>query len=268
MKLTKIRPSKIKIPELRVKSEMSEDEQQLLGDFLKGQGMISPIIAQEIDGELYLVDGEHRVEELISAGDEPVEVAILEGDMVDLKTRNIFLDHFRGKHRVSDMIRVLRSLEQDDGLDVIKIEEKTGLPRSYIEKILLISRAVPSVLEALDEGRITVSHAEQIIRLPSPVQQEELLAKQIVFGFRVADLKGFINQVLLEMQKGQEQPPAPPETGERPARRFTCEGCKSEMEPQFLRMIQVCPTCFGVLWKLGQSAEPQAAGAEKEPAGD
>ena len=258
MKLIKIKPSKIKIPEVRVTSVMTEEKQELLKDFLAKSGILAPVVVQEIEGEIWLVDGKHRIDELIAAGDYLLDAAVLEGDMVDLLTRNLFLDHVRGDHKVGDMIRVLRSLSEDYGLDVVRIEEKTGLSRSYIEKILKISLASQAVHEALDLGMIGVGHAFEIARLPATAQQEELLAKQQVFRFPVKELRSFIDQVLKEMEglANEEPQPGPPETLE--PRKYQCEGCKQETDPRYLKPVLVCPDCFGTVWRLGK-LEPAAA---------
>jgi len=264
MKLIRIQPSKIKIPELRVTSVFTEEKEELLKEYLAQTGVIAPIVVQETDGELWLVDGKHRVDELIIAGDHPVEAAVIEGDQVDLLTRNLFLDHIRGEHKVGDMIRVLKTLSEYHGLDVEALERKTGLSRSYIEKILIVGKASAAVLEALDQGVIGVSHAFEIARLPSQVQQEELLAKQQVFRFPVKELKGFIDTVLREMDlMAKEEPPTGP--AEEPTPRvYHCEGCKQEVEAKYLRPVMVCPTCFGHVFRLGQSATAEAQEDEKE----
>jgi len=264
VKLIKINPSKIKIPEVRVTSVMTEEKEQLLREFLAKSGVIAPVVVQEIEGELYLVDGKHRVDELIAAGDKPLEAAVIEGDMVDLLTRNLFLDHVRGEHRVGDMIQVFKELTEVHGLDTIQISERTGLSQSYVEKIVKISTASPPVLEALNLGLIGVGHAAEIARLPSMLQQEEIVAKQQVFRFPVKDLKVFVDDVLKAMS---ELPPEPEEetpAAEPAPRVYLCEGCKQPAESRYLRPLLVCPTCFGAVWKLGKAAEIAKESGDEE----
>ena len=267
MKLIKIKPSKIKVPEIRVTSVMSEEKQQLLRDFLKGQGVIAPIVVQEIGGEIYLVDGKHRVDELLAAGDQLVDAAVIEGDMVDLLTRNLFLDHIRGDHQVGDMIKVLRELSEVHNLDVVAIEERTGLTRSYIEKILNISKASRAVLEALDQGIIGVGHAAEIVRLPSEIQQEEIVAKQSLYKFPVKELKGFIDDVLKAMDEMAKKPVSVVEPAKVQVRKYSCEGCKVEAEPRYLRPVFLCPDCFGTVWKLGKNALAQSLEEDQDNGG-
>ncbi len=267
MKLRKVKPSTIKIPDIRVTARFDEETRQVLRDSIKEVGIIAPVICQAIDDDLWLVDGLHRIEDAIAAGDQPIDVAVLDGDMVDLLCRNLFLDHARGKTPVSEMVKVIGALYEQYSLDPDKIREKTGLTRAYIEKLIQISTASPSVQQALDDGIIGVGHAFELSRLPYAVQQEEVIAKHQVWRFTVADLKEQVDGVLKEMDLIKEAPP--PATPEEPRPRpvYHCEGCNQEAEPRYLRPVLLCPDCFGSVWRLAKANEPAPEKIEKETEG-
>ena len=267
MKLRKVKPSLIKVPEIRVTARFDEETRQLLRDSIKEVGIIAPVIAQEIDGEIILVDGLHRLEDSIAAGDQPIDVAILDGDMADLLCRNLFLDHARGKTPVSEMVKVIGTLFSEYNLDPDQIKEKTGLTRDYIEKLVKISTASSVVQQALDEGIIGVGHAFEISRLPYAIQQDELIAKHQVWRFTVKELHEQIDNVLREMELIKEAPPSNTEPGTRPAPRYFCEGCKGEVEPRYLRPVMLCPDCFGEVWRLGKSREPVKTEIDEDAGG-
>lgn len=231
-------------------------------------GIIAPVLVQEIEGELVLVDGLHRLEDAAASGDSPIDVAVLDGDMADLLCRNLFLDHARGKTPVSDMVKVIKVLYQDYGLDSDKIKEKTGLPRDYIEKLIKISTASPAVQEALDQQIIGVGHAFELSRLPYAVQQEELLAKHQIYRFKVSDLHEFIDNVLRELQLIKEQPSETSKAGIRPPPVYHCEGCKDQVEPRYLRPVMLCPNCFGEVWRLAKARPPLEAKVDEIGGGD
>lgn len=231
-------------------------------------GIIAPVLVQEIEGELVLVDGLHRLEDAVAAGDAPIDVAVLDGDMADLLCRNLFLDHARGKTPVSDMVQVIKLLYQDYGMDPDKIKEKTGLPRDYIEKLIKISTASPVVLGALDQQIIGVGHAFELSRLPYAAQQEELIAKQQIYRFKVNDLHEFVDNVLREMQLLKSEAPKSPSAGTRPPPVYSCEGCKGQVEPRYLRPVMLCPNCFGEVWRLAKARPPVEAEADAIGGGD
>ena len=240
------------MPELRVTARFDEETRQLLRDSIKEVGIIAPIIVQEIEGELVLVDGLHRIEDSIAAGDHPIDVAVLDGDMVDLLCRNLFLDHARGKTPVSEMVRVIGALYTEHKIDPDEIKKRTGLTRDYIEKLIRISLASPSVQEALDQGIIGVGHAFELARLPYAIQQDEIIAKHQVWRFSVKELHEQIDGVLGAMQAAKEAPPAQQPGAPRPPPVYHCEGCKDKVEPRYLRPVMLCPNCFGEVWRLAR----------------
>jgi len=219
-------------------------------------GIIAPIIVCQVNEDLVLVDGAHRLEEAIANGYPTVDAAVFEGDMVDVLTRNLFLDHMRGKTPVSEMVKLIGALASEYGLDSNQIKEKTGLSRDYIEKLIKISQASPSVQQALDEGVIGVGHAFELARLPYAVQQEEIIAKHQVWRFTVNELRDQIDQVLHEMQKVSEPGELQAVTTPRPVAVYHCEGCKDEVEPRYLRPVMICPDCWGAVWKLAKARPP------------
>ena len=240
------------MPEVRVTARFDEETRQILRDSIKEIGIIAPVLVQQIGEDLVLVDGLHRLEDSIAAGDSPVDVAVLDGDMADLLCRNLFLDHARGKTPVSEMVKVIGVLYSEYKLDPDKIKEKTGLTRDYIEKLIKISLASPSVQEALDQGIIGVGHAFELARLPFAIQQDEIIAKHQVWRFSVKELHEQIDQVLAAMQAAKEAPPAQQPGAPRPAPVYHCEGCKDEVEPRYLRPVMLCPNCFGEVWRLAR----------------
>lgn len=267
MKLVKVKPSQVKIPELRVRARF---DQEILKEFqssVKEAGIIAPIIVCQVDEELVLVDGAHRLEEATANLVPLVDAAVFEGDMVDVLTKNLFLDHMRGKTPVSEMVKLIGALYSEYGLDPDKIRERTGLTRDYIEKLVKISQASPSVQQALDEGVIGVGHAFELARLPFAVQQEEVIAKHQVWRFTVKELHDQVDQVLNAMKEVAEQGAPEVTTGPRPIATYHCEGCKDEVEPRYLRPVMLCPDCFGAVWKLAQARPAVEAESEDNTGG-
>jgi len=257
-------PRKIVVPETRVTAQFDEELYEQFKTSLKEVGQMAPPIVYKVGDDLVLSDGLHRVQEAIENGVAAIDVAVLEGTMIDVLTTNVFVDHLRGKTPVSQMVKVIKTLSTEFNLDVEQIQEKTGLTRNYIEKLILISGASLVVQDALDQGIIGVGHAFQLSRLPFAIQQEELIAKHQVYRLSVKELEGFISSVLREME-GMAEAPAEAAPGEpRPAPGYHCEGCKEEIEPRFLRPVMLCPNCFGSVYRLGKLR----VAAEKETSED
>lgn len=257
-------PKKIKVPEVRVTAHFDPDLYDQFRESLRSIGQITPPIVYEVDGDLVLCDGLHRLQEAIENGHPTVEVAVLTGDMVDVLTKNVLLDHTRGRTPVSQMVTVLKTLYTEYNLDPDQIRDRTGLTRNYIEKLLKISEASESVQQALDQGVIGVGHAFELSRLPFAVQQDEMIAKHQVYRFSVKELGGFIDDVLAHMEISRDQPPPHDTLTPIPTRVYQCEGCKTEVEQRYLRPVLVCPDCFGKVWRLAKASEKEEVESNEE----
>jgi len=263
VKLLRVKPSQIKVPEIRVTAKFDEETRALLKKSVKEAGILAPILVQKIEQDLVLIDGLHRLDDARDNGDQPIDVAVLEGDMVDLLCRNLFLDKLRGKPPIGDMVRVIETLFREYNLAPDQIGERTGLPRDYIEKLIKISTASLEVREALDREAIGVGVAFELSRLPFPIQQEEVLAKSTVYRLRVKDVKELVDATLTAMQEVKEITEQMVPGATQPPRVYLCEGCKEVVEPKYLRPVMVCPTCFGEVWRLGKARADTAEKIEE-----
>ncbi len=267
MKLRKVDPRKIVVPKIRVTSRFDPETLEMLRASMAAEGLIAPIICCEVDDpegaqfssgvendgkrttlrdrKLVLVDGKHRLDEAIALNMPNVDVAVVEGDMVDVLTRNLFMDHIRGKHPVSEMVAVIEELRQTYGLDSDQLVAKTGHPREYIENLMLIAELTPMIREALDQGDIKMGHAVQLTRLKDPVRQEECFGNIKAFGMSVAAAKGYISETLSLVQPpGPPKAPAPPP----PPMTFKCAYCEGQFQADQIANPFTCRACSGAMF--------------------
>jgi len=264
MKLRKVNPHTIKVPEVRVTAQFDEELRERFSESIKAIGQLSPPLVYQVGEELVLCDGLHRLDEAKANGESLIEVAVLPGDMLDVLTKNLVVDHLRGKTRVSEMVTVFRVLYKDYNLDPDQITEKTGYPRNYVEKLLKIGEASPVVQQALDEGWLGVGAAFEISRIPATIVQEEIIEKQRVYHFPVKELHDQIDKILYELELLKTAPPAATTAEPRPIATYHCEGCKDEVEGRYLRPVMLCPNCFGDVWRLGKARKTAEVESSEE----
>ena len=83
-KIMKITIDKIVIPEVRARSQFTEEQIQFLKASLGKYGLLSyPIVRPLADGNFELIDGEHRVRTAREQGIEEIECLVLEADDKD-----------------------------------------------------------------------------------------------------------------------------------------------------------------------------------------
>ena len=265
MKLRKVKPSDIVIPEVRVTARFDDETWAQFQASIKEVGAIAPVICCLVEERLVLVDGLHRLVEAQRNGAATVDVAIIEGDMVDVLTKNLFLDHMRGKTPISEMVTVIEALWKEYELDSEKIAERTGMTRDYVEKLQLISELTPLCREALDEGRIGVGHAVALTKIKDPVRQETVLQQQQLYRWKVKELEGYIKDVL-ELVAYKEEKEAVAE--ERTPVMVKCIYCGEEYDPSEVAAPITCRYCSGIMFaSLAQArveAKPEQ-GPQNEP---
>jgi len=264
MKTKKVPIEEITVPETRVTAVYDEELQQLLKETMAAMGMITPIVVVQTPEGYRLVDGQHRLQEKKAAGDTTVDAVVYEGEEKDSLLMNLVINRTRGKTKASEMVRVIGALFDEYEMDSDAIKEKTGFSRDYIEKLIQISRASPSVQEILDQEIIGVGAAFEISRLPAKEQQDELCARTQIWRYKVQELKELVDEAIRIMSSTPGAPPAPVVP---PTPVYHCEGCHKEAEPKYLRPVMLCPDCFGLLYRQRQPAASEADDAGEHDQG-
>jgi len=263
MKLRRVAPDTIKVPDVRVTARFDKETWEQFQSSIKEVGAIAPVICCQVNDELILVDGQHRLQEAIKNEEKSVNVAVFPGDMADVLTKNLFLDHMRGRTPVSEMVNVIEVLWKELGLDSEQIAAKTGMTRDYVEKLQKLSTLTPATREALDLGRIGVGHAAALAKIEDPVRQEMVLRQQELYRWTIADLEDYIKDVLAIVE---EQEAKPREEPERIPYRPKCFYCQEEHDIAEVANPTTCRWCSGVL--LGAiaaaTAEAKAEAESKE----
>lgn len=264
MKIKNIDPKSIKVPEVRVTARFDEDKLAMLSSSMENAGQVAPIKCLVIDGEFVLVDGLHRLQHALAEHWEKIAVVYEEGDMAKALMQNIFLDHLRGKHPVSEMRKVIEALYKEEHVSIEDIMKGTGLTQSYIEKLLILSELTPLVLEALDQDLIGVGHAFALTKLKNPAQQEVVFNQLMTYHWTVKALEDYIKMVLetpAPAAAGPVEPQAPVSTKVR------CHFCHEEHEPHELASVIACNMCTHIMFEsialAKAAAQEEAVAAQK-----
>jgi ParB-like chromosome segregation protein Spo0J len=262
MKLRKVPPDSIRVPEVRVTARFDPEMYEQFKSSIKEVGALAPVICIEVDNELVLVDGLHRLVEAKQAGEKTVNVAVMPGDEVDVITKNLFLDHLRGKPPVSEMVKAIEVLTKDHGLDSEAVAAKTGLTRDYIEKLQRLGELTPASLASLDEGKIGVGQAHELTRLTDPITQEAVMRQVELYGWKVADLHEHITEIL-RLQGLKDEVPPP---GQMPVEhKIKCFYCKRELDITEIANPNTCRECTYLLLVAIAQAQADAQADQGPP---
>jgi ParB-like chromosome segregation protein Spo0J len=213
-------------------------------------GIQTPIVCVEYDGKYWLVDGLHRLDEAKLKGEAQVPLAIIPGGPKDVLLRNLVLNRLRGKTKASEMVKVIKELLTTYALTLDEVAVKTGLAKSYVDKLLAIGNAHEEVWKALDAEVIGVGHAYEISRVPKQDSQVRLLAIQKNYGMSVEDLHDVCAETIRILQDRSRQESGAltkPETTLPPAT-IKCHFCEVDRPLERVRGYNVCMHCFAVAY--------------------
>jgi ParB-like chromosome segregation protein Spo0J len=260
MKLRRVDPRKIHIPETRVTAQMDEETTKQFEESVKNMGIDEPIKVYDVDGELWLSDGLHRLQQAIKLDINPIEVTVREGTMVDVMCNNLMSGHLRGKHPLSGMVKSIEALWKNYQMGPDDIAKRTGMSRDHVEGIMLISELTPMVRQAVDDGSLNYSQAVALTRIKDPVGQETVYGQWTLARWSAKELNDFITEVI----KIKENPPAvqPPGPAIEPPKP-KCFYCGRETALEQLKNPNTCLECAGIL--LGAIAQAKAEAAQPPP---
>ncbi len=254
MRLKRVNPNKIMVPEVRVTARMDEEKTEQFRASVKTTGIDEPIKVFEVEGELILSDGLHRLMEAKRLNLPMVDVYVREGTMVDVLCNNLMSGHLRGTHPVSEMVRSIEELWKEYKMDSEQIAAKTGMTREYVENLQLISELTPMGRKALDEGDLKeVGKALQLIRLKDPVMQETVLGQLLLYHWTIKELKEYVDTVLALSDINPKTPPAvPPEPY-----LIECHFCHGSLPINQVANPAMCTECAGILLMSLSAANAQ-----------
>jgi ParB-like chromosome segregation protein Spo0J len=241
--LKNINPESIVVPEIRVTARFDDEAARQFKESVKNAGIDEPLRCYQVEDQLVLSDGLHRLMEAL-ANKQKVNVYVLEGSMADAMIDNLKSGHLRGKHPVSEMVKVIEALWKEFNLDSEAIAKKTGMTRDYVENLQKISELTPLCREGLDEGKIKVGHALSLTRLKDPVKQETVFFQITTYNMTVKDADNLVTEVL---SIGQAPPETPAPAAPQVPTKVRCLYCGAEVDLADIANPNTCKDCSYVL---------------------
>jgi ParB-like chromosome segregation protein Spo0J len=253
----------VKIPDIRVTSVWEPEMLSMFKASIKAMGILDKPILIEEGIDLWLVDGLHRLQEAQLASDPRIQVVIFPGTLKDVYLKNLALNRLHGKTKVSEMVLVVRKLEQDFKMDMEQISAQTGLKRDYVEKMMILGRVSDEVLRDLDAERIGVGHAAELARVEDRDVQERLLKQCKQYDITVKDLHDIVDQTLKILSDRKDKPPGTAGPMPLPPSTVRCAFCDLDREVHKVKGFNVCQWCFSIA--LDAIGKAKAAMASVEP---
>lgn len=258
MKIEKLDPYKIKVPDVRVTSAWDPDMLEMFKKSVESSGIEEPLYIVREGKTDWLVDGLHRLQEAKQNGMKTVDCVVHEGTLKDVQMKNLLLNRLRGKTKASEMVAVIHDLYKNHKVKIEDIVKQTGFKRDYVDNMLAIGSAHHEVWEALDSEEIGVGHAFQLSRITDASVQLRLLHQVRVYKIKIADLKEIVDEAIRLIAEGEKQLTNKEMVPVPKPRLATCAYCGSQHDPSKMAAPITCMACFGHLQGEVQQAKVEA----------
>jgi ParB-like chromosome segregation protein Spo0J len=136
---------------------LSRDERQALAESIKTFGVLQPVITDEAGN---VIDGHHRAEIATEAGaDYPRTV--LPGLTEEQKVEQALILNLGRRHLSGDQKRQLVTDLRERGLSIRWISEKTGIPKSTVQRLAGVPGGTPEYVTGQDGKRYRATRDEE-----------------------------------------------------------------------------------------------------------
>jgi len=249
-------------------------------DSIKTRGVLNPIVVRamkdpETDEEFYsLIDGLHRYTASQDAGKETIPAHITSMEDADVLVAQIIGNIHRIETRPVEYSKQLqRILAQDPMLTSAQLAKQLGKSTTWITDRLNLRKIDDNIAKLVDEGKINLSNAFALSKLPSEEQADfadrAITMTPAEFTATVSERKKALDKARREGKaatKGEFVPPV----HMRKLKEVRTEFEKPEVGPHLLKEHGVKTPmdafALGVAWVLHQDPTSVAVAKQKDDA--
>ena len=165
-----------------------------LTESVKKVGVLEPILVRRAGDGYPLIAGERRLRAAKSAGLKQVPVRVLDVD----ENTALEIQALENLHREDltpiEEARAFKVLMEQSGWQVKDLALKMDKSEAYVYRAVRLLELPASVIDAIDEGKLTQAHGHQLLRVQGKKRQEDLARTAVKRGDPVRDLKNAIDE--------------------------------------------------------------------------
>lgn len=170
-----------------------QDKLEELSQSIKVNGILQPIIVRKSNFFGFeLLAGERRLRAAELAGLSEVPVIIREYSDHDMMVLSILENLQREDMSPVDEAKSLKKLSEKAGMTHEEIAQLLGKSRSYISNLLRILHLPETILQMLDDKKLSFAHARTLLAVEDSDQQIELAHKIILEQLSVRQIENLI----------------------------------------------------------------------------
>ncbi len=182
-----LNPRDIKKPSNSIRTDLKEDELQLLRDSIAASGVLQPILVRRISkGKYELISGSRRLSAALMAGIRRVPCVV---HNVDDKTALLYslTENLQSKGlSFFDEAKAVNRLVMTKNMGLATLSAKLGVAQTTLFYKLQLLRLEEKLIKRITEANLTEDHAKALLKLPKEgrtqvldtIIEEDLSVKQ------------------------------------------------------------------------------------------
>jgi ParB family transcriptional regulator, chromosome partitioning protein len=187
--LRMIDPQKIRVNAEQPRTVFADDALDELAESIREHGILQPLVVTETaPGEYELIAGERRLRAARRLGLREVPVTVRESGALKDKLVLALIENIQRQDlNAVEEGRGYKRLSEEYGLSHEDIAARVGKSRSTVTNAMRLLDLDRDMLAALEEGKISKSHARTLLAEPVPALRKELFTKMLGGGVTVRE---------------------------------------------------------------------------------
>jgi len=266
-KIVMVEISRISVPRERVTSVWDPAIEEEFLESVKAKGILEAVSLMDIGGELWLIDGLHRIEAAERLGIPQVPAVIKKGEVQDLLIENIIRNRQRGRSNPAQEAEVLAFLVEKKGFSLSMASKQLGMSETWAGRLLKISRLPEEVKDLLKHGKLQVTGAFYLADLPRPEDMTAVARDAMFYNYTAEQIKKRVYQILNPDVEPEPGEVTFTEKGEVVKIPLTCHFCGKVLESSE-SYVWTCKECYDLardtIEYYRKTYGPKPAGPEPE----
>jgi len=251
--VSRIPIEKIVIPEIRARSRLTPEQMEFLQRSLKTFGVMQyPIVRPLPNGKYELIDGEHRLKVARESGIDEIECLVIPASEKEAAIINILMNVARGQQ---DPMGIARAIKKalESGMSYKEIAAIFNRSENWVKFYESLLDLPEHYQKALEEGRLTVTHIREALRLGDLYEIDQALQTALNLSWNAATLKHYVDNRLEQLREHQRMvqetgivtPPPPPEP-EKLVKYSQCLICGRMVPREQIYLPPICSDCYNL----------------------
>jgi len=156
----------IRVPRERVTSIFDPEILDELYHSIKVKGILTPLLCMDVNGEIWLIDGLHRIQAAKKIGMSKVPCIVKKGTEEDLLIENLIANRVRGKSNPVHEAMLVKKLREDFGYSFKSIARRLGMSTYTCKKLYDLTDLPDQVLRLIEAGQLGVGKAWMLRQIP------------------------------------------------------------------------------------------------------